>query len=320
MQTGSNAVQNSLVRLGPHESQRLVFNIPSSAPSLRAALEADALAEDNEVQLLPPIRKRVRVQVALTNQNLSVLVNRTLDATGLRAAISENPELVIHETDAVGSSTSWSLRWPGSGATSAYTGPFVVDNSHPLAEGIALEGVIWAAAALTISPDDVPVILAGNTPLLSVREDAIGRRHLALNLNPEFSTLQNTPDWPIIFWNLLSWRISEMPGLKECNVRLGAEVNLKTAGDAVTVTQPDGEKKTFPKTGGELALEATMPGVYSVAMGATTNQFSVNALAADESDLSACTSGQWGRWSEDTDCGLKKLQPSGFLACSRWHC
>jgi Ca-activated chloride channel family protein len=69
MQTGSNAVQNSLVRLGPHESQRLVFNIPSSAPSLRAALEADALAEDNEVQLLPPIRKRVRVQMALTNES-----------------------------------------------------------------------------------------------------------------------------------------------------------------------------------------------------------------------------------------------------------
>ena len=82
---------------------------------LRASLDPDALAEDNEVQLLPPIRKRVRVQVALTNEDLNSLANRTLEATGLRAAISDNPELVIHESDTVSSSNSWSLRWSSSG-------------------------------------------------------------------------------------------------------------------------------------------------------------------------------------------------------------
>jgi hypothetical protein len=300
VQAGSNAPQGSLVSLGAHESQRLVFNIPSSAPLLLATLETDSLAEDNEVQLLPPIRKRVRVQVALTNENLSALVNRTLDATGLRAAISDNPEIVIHETDTVAGSNSWSLRWSSSGATNAYTGPFIVDNSHPLATGIALEGVVWAAASATNSPGDVPVILAGNVPLLSAREDALDRRHLTLNFNPELSTLQNTPGWPVLFWNILSWRISEMPGLKESNARLGAEVNLKTTGEDVTITQPDGVKKVFPKTGGELALETPVPGIYSVVTGAMTNQFSVNALAADESDLSICATGQWGKWSEDT--------------------
>jgi hypothetical protein len=306
VQTGSNAPQSSAILLGAHESQRLVFNISSSAPSLHAVLDADPLAEDNEVQLLPPVRKRVRVQVALTNENWSALANRTLDATGLRAAISENPELVIQETDAVAGSNSWNLRWPGSGATNAYTGPFIVDNSHPLAEGIALEGVIWAAAAATNPPGDVPVILAGNTPLLSAREDLIGRRQLTLNLNPELSTLPNTPDWPILFWNILSWRISEMPGLKESNARLGAAVNLKTTGGAVTIIQPDGGRRTFPKTGGELALETPMPGIYSVVTDALTNQFSVNVLAADKSDLSACATGQWGRWSEDTERRLEE--------------
>ncbi|MGA2855142.1 MAG: VWA domain-containing protein, partial [Verrucomicrobiota bacterium] len=133
VQAGSNAVQSSLISLGAHESRRLVFNIPSRASSLRAALETDALAEDNEVQLLPPIRKRVRVQVALTNEGLAELVNRTLDATGLRAAISENPELVIHETDLPAGSNAWSLVWSTFAATNAYTGPFIVDSSHPLA-------------------------------------------------------------------------------------------------------------------------------------------------------------------------------------------
>jgi hypothetical protein len=301
VQVGSNAPQGSAILLNGHESQRFVFNIPSAAPALHATLEADSLAVDNEVRLLPPIRKRVRVQVALSDENLSALANRTLEATGLRAAISDNPELVIHETDAVVSSNSWSLRWSSSGATNAYTGPFIVDNSHPLAAGIALAGVVWAAAAATNSPGDMPVMLAGNVPLLSAREDFAGRRHLTLNFNSSLSTLQNTPDWPVLFWNILTWRIAEMPGLKESNARLGAEVILKSTDEAVTVTQPDGAKQVFPKTGGELALETPLPGIYSVAAGLTTDQFSVNAIAADESDLSKSATGQWGKWSEDAE-------------------
>ena len=301
VQVGTNMVERSLLSLGAHESKRMVFNLPAAAPALRATLGPDALAEDNEVQLLPAIRRRARVQVALTNENLSALVNRTLDATGLRAAISKNPELVIHETEAAAGSNSWSLSWPGIGGTNAFTGPFIVDTSHPVASGISLAGVVWAAAALTNSPGSVPVILAGNIPLLSVREDALGRFHLAANLNPELSTLQNTPDWPSLFWNILNWRISEMPGLKESNARLGAEVILKTTGGPTAVTLPDGTVKSFPKTGGELALETPVPGIYSVTLDTATNQFSVNALAADESDLSACASGKWGQWSESAE-------------------
>ena len=97
-----------------------------------------------------------------------------------------------------------------------------------------------------------------------------------------------------------------MPGLKESNARLGAEVILKTSGETVVVTQPDGVKQAFPKTGGELALETPVTGIYSVAMGAVTNQFSVNALAADESDLSAGASGKWGAWSEATELRLEE--------------
>ena len=306
VQAGSNTVQSSLITIGAHENQRLVFNIPSTAPTLHATLADDALDDDNEIQLLPPIRKRVRVQVALADENLSALANRTLDATGLRAAISDPPELVIRENDSSASSNIWNLRWIFAGATNAFTGPLVVDTSHPLANGIAVEGAIWAGATLTNSPGDVPVILAGNVPLISAREDVLGSRHLTLNFNPELSTLQNTPDWPILFWNILSWRIAEMPGLKESNSRLGAEVVLRTTGEPVTITQPDGAQTSFPKTGGELALETPLTGIYSVAMGTVTNQFSVNALAADESDLSACASGKWGAWSEVTERRLEE--------------
>lgn len=313
VQTGTKNAQGSLLPLGAHESRRLVFNIPSTAPALHAVLEPDALAGDNDVQLLPPVRRRVRVQVALTNGLVAALVGRTLDATGLRAALSENPELVIHENDTVAGSNSWSLCLGSEGATNAYTGPFILDNSHPLAAGMSLEGVIWAAAGATNVPGDIPVILAGNVPLLSVREDFAGRRHLNLNFNPELSTLQDTPDWPILFWNILSWRVTELPGLKESNARLGMDVMLKTTDEPVTVTQPDATQTVFPQTGGELALETPLPGIYTVAMGAVTNQFSVNVLAADKSDLSACASGQWGRWSEDAERRMEEASAVWIL-------
>ena len=301
VQTGTNAPQASLLSLGAHESQRLVFNLPANAPLLTANLEADALADDNSVQLLPPIRKQVRVQVSLTNEAAAALVDRTLAATGLRAALNDNPEIVIHEGDTVPNTNAWSLNFQSDSATNAYTGPFIVDNTHPLAAGLGLAGVVWAGAATTNHPGDNPVILAGNIPLLSVREDIGSRRHLLLNFNPALSTVQSTPDWPVLFWNLLSWRIAELPGLKESNARLGSEVTLKTTGEAVQIHLPDATVTSFPHTGGELAIETPMPGLYHVVANGVTNQLAVNLFNPEKSDLAACSTGLWGKWSEDTE-------------------
>jgi len=314
VQAGTDTPQNSILSIGPGERQRVVFNLPASAPVLRAALDAaagsDGLDVDNQVQLLPPIRKRVRVQLALADENLRTLANRTLDATGLRAAISSDPQILIHDGATAATNPAdgdcWNLHWIGSGGANAFVSPFIIDTSHPLGRGVALQGAVWAGATAANTSGDVPVILAGNTPLLSVREDAPGRRLLTLNFNPELSTLQDTPDWPVLFWNLLQWRSAEMRGLNDSNVRLGAEANLKTAGQGVNITQPDGTTRSFPKTGGELALETPMPGIYSVMMGAARSQFSVNPLSADESDLSSCVSGHWGAWGETTEVRLEE--------------
>ncbi|MEY2465583.1 MAG: hypothetical protein QOD03_104, partial [Verrucomicrobiota bacterium] len=278
VQTGSNSAQRTSLSLAPREQQRLVFNILKATPALEAMLDTDLLAEDNHIQLLPPIRKRVRVQVSLSDSTLSELVERTLAATGLRAAISENPQLVIHDSDSSPSNDAWSLSWAVAEKPMAYTGPFIIDSSHPLGQGIGLAGVVWAGVAMTNSSADVPVILAGNVPLLTTREDFVGRQFLTLNLSPELSTLQTTPDWPILFWNILQWRATQIPGLLDSNARLGAEVILKTTGEPVTVVWPDKTVKTFSKTSDQLALETPLPGIYSVAMGQSTNSFAVNSL------------------------------------------
>jgi hypothetical protein len=300
IESGTNAIQTAAISLGARERQRLVFNVPATANVLSAFIDEDAFPEDNRVQLLAPVRKRVRVRVAVTNEALSELIVRTLEATGLRASISENPELVIHQSAGPqGGPDAWSLRWVDSGEMSAYTGPFLIDTSHPLAHGIALHGAVWAAPSATNAPGTVPVIMAGNVPLLSAREDAVGRRHLTLNIDPSLSTVHNTPDWPILFWNLLHWRASQAPGLQENNFRLGADVTVQTTGEPLRLTLPDGTHQSFAQTDGPLVLEALMPGLYSLAMGAAELSFSVNPLAADESDLSARATGHWGEWQDE---------------------
>lgn len=296
VQTGTNAPKRTELSLGAGERQRVVLNMPASTPMLSAELTPDALAEDNRVQLLPPIRRRVRVEVALTNSALTELVDRALAATGLRASISANPELVIHHSDASPNNTAWSLNWSIPEKPTAFTGPFIIDDSHPLGQGVGLAGVVWAAGSQTNAKTDIPVILAGNVPLVSTREDITGRQFLTMNLDPELSTVTKTPDWPILFWNILQWRARETPGLIDSNARLGTEVILKTTGDAVSVRWPDGQEKSFPRTSDQLLLDTPLPGVYSVAMSGSTNSFAVNPLAADESDLQACASGQWGNW------------------------
>jgi hypothetical protein len=302
VQAGANMVQRALLSLAPQEHQRVVFNVPSSTALLIATLDDDALAEDNQVQLAPPVRKKVRVQVLLANDTLNSLAERALDATGLRAALSQNPELVIQQSDLIPSGSNvWSLNWVVAANATAYTGPFVIDTSHPLGEGLGLQGAVWAATSATNAPGFVPVVLAGNVPLLSVHEDALARRHFTLNLDPALSTVQNTPDWPILFWNLLQWRASELPGLEDSNIRLGTEAILKTTGEAVTVNWPDGSVKAFAKTTDRLSLETPLPGLYTIKMGPATSSCSVNTLAAEKSDLAGCQTGQWGKWGEDAE-------------------
>jgi len=48
--------------LAAQESQRLVFNLPATGQPLWVALPADALTVDDQVELLPPVRRQRRCQ------------------------------------------------------------------------------------------------------------------------------------------------------------------------------------------------------------------------------------------------------------------
>ena len=98
-----------------------------------------------------------------------------------------------------------------------------------------------------------------------------------------------------------------MPGLKESNARLGdgsySENHRRTRD-----RHPTGRRdKIVPENRRRTGAGDTPAGNLFRRHGrGPPISFSVNALAADESDLSACASGQWGQWSEDTERRLEE--------------
>jgi len=304
--SGSNLLHRSELNFEPNGRQRVILQLPAATGPIEAVLPADSLAADNRVVLLPPPRKRVRVQVSIEEEPLRALIQRTLDATGLRSTVTAQPELVIHTGRAAPAGTNvWGLRFVAGTNVTAFTGPFVLDAGHPLTRGLELEGVLWSAESATNPPGALPVITAGNTPLLLAQTDALGRQQVALFHSPAQSTLINTPNWPVLFHNLLAWRSRETPGLTEHNFRLGSDVPFRSPGGPVKLLRADGSAKEVAQPGANLLVEPETTGLHAVVAGGATNQFAVNFLSPEESDLGRAAAPRLGQWERPGDMRLE---------------
>src|SRR5262249_26318480 len=123
-----------------------------------------------------------------------------------------------------------------------------------------------------------------------------------LRFRPDVSTVQTTPDWPILLANLVAWRSAALPGPDRVNVRLGEQVvvNLPVYRETVVLSSPARGTRTVPVKGRVGACPADELGVSRLTSEDTTWQVAVNALSADESDLRECQEGRWGDWLDET--------------------
>jgi hypothetical protein len=322
---GGKAIRRTPVALAPGETQRLVVQFPPRTPAVRARIidpdPRDELPLDDEVVLLPPTPRPVRVDVRLLDRRTREPLERALRACrGARLLEGPGPaDLVFadkEQPDAV--DNTWLVRLVAEEGSAAYTGPFVLDRAHPLTEGLSLRGTIWGTGkgeALV----GAPVVMAGNTPLLSDAETPTaggGARHdVRMRFRPELSTLQKTPDWVILVSNLVGWRAAALPGLDRTNVRLGEQVllTLPSYREGVTLTTPAGGSRPVSVKGRQAALGADEVGVHEVLSDETAYRFAVNALAQDESDLRDRAAGRWGDWLDDTSLRLEYRPVSWVL-------
>lgn len=291
--------------LNPYETRKIFLEC-GRATALHARLDEDVLQMDNQVVLLPQVEKRVRVEIRIQDNTLRTLVERAVQTTRMALLTATDPELILTDQEEIQADglETWTMRIIAEKDAEAYGGPFVVNRSHPLTEGFSPGGVIWGGGK-TEQIAGIPVITAGNIPLLTDIERFPGKHDLQMRLRLDLSTLQNTPNWPILIWNLVHWRADQLPGLKSSNLRLGTEALLVVASgtESVQVINPRGETQEMPISHKTVILKADDVGVYKIQTSPAKNNlsdgfllFASNALYQEESDLSACTSGRWGNW------------------------
>lgn len=293
-------IQTIPLTLDNAATKRIVFDLPHSPRAIRLQLPDDALADDNVVTLLADQPRVVRIATRIGNDALREHIERAITAGPPHQIVSHHADLTITDAPPTTqeSSTTWTLAIADADAGNAFIGPFIVDRTHPLTEGVDLAGVVWASAA-AMDPTAADVIFAvGNVPLLVDRVTRTGQHALTMSLRPAASNLMTLPAWPVFFWNLISWRAEHLPGVSNSHVQLGERVTatFDTGTSAVRLQTPSRNDKTFSLTQPTLTLTGDEIGVYELRSDARTFRFGVSLLNRDESDLSQCVGERIGTW------------------------
>ncbi|MFW5870993.1 MAG: vWA domain-containing protein [Verrucomicrobiota bacterium] len=282
--------------LQPGLSQHVRLNLPPKAGTVELSLPDDTLDIDNAVFLLPEEPREVAARISIDDKRLLKRVKKAADSTGMRM-LRGRCDVLFTDSDSALRQDCWVVKFRKGSKSAALTGPFYVNQTHPLAKGLDLQGLIWGVGDTNALPGE-PVILAGNMALVSVSEEREGNRTVTIRLRDELSNLTETPAWPALFWNIFSWRASMLPGLSHINVRCGmyAELSAPDAVKEAVVTGPGGSEFSLPVNDRKCLIPAVRPGLYRVDYGDRKSQFSAAFLSADESDLGNCVSGEWGTW------------------------
>jgi Aerotolerance regulator N-terminal len=312
IEAGGEVLQRSPIALEPGQTRRVIFQLKPDTPMLRAYLEEDLLAIDNEVFLLPTSSRPVRVALHVGSKDLREPLTKAIKAVRNATITETRPDVIFIDGSAeVEASDAWVVRLLVEKDAEAYSGPFVLDRTHPLTEGLSLRGVIWGAGK-TEGLDGNPVIMAGNILLLSDAESQIeggfGRHELRWRLRPDLSTLQDSPDWPILIWNILHWRTAQTIGPNRPNIRLGETVTIAfptPPRENVRLTPSGGKERILSARGRTVALKPEDVGSYTIKGDGSEFAFAVNALNRDESDLTGCVPGKWGDWLDETSVQLE---------------
>lgn len=280
-------VQTHRLQFGDDGEQRLAFDVDAGDNDIVLRISDDALSIDNLSRLLRPERRILDVVINLQDPDSVDAIQNALDATQSTRVVKQGePAHIIFTDDEKDlqdrSPNDWVCLFSGGKDTPKeaenWVGPFLMDQSHVLTQGLSLDGVVWGGVLPSMQPDCHPLILAGETVLLG--EKQIGdRRNLIFNMRLNSGNLTRSPDWPVLIQNIVSERRRDIEGMERVNLRAGDDARLKLVeGTSVKVihTRPDGSTQDYaPRRRVRLsALEEV--GLHTVQSGDTTYRLSVN--------------------------------------------
>lgn len=248
-------------------SDTMQFALPVARDQLRVHVQLpdDALLLDNEAWLLPSAQPIVAVcnRLAPAQSDLLELPRMLAAMTGWREESNERrAQLILRASPGSPAAGQCELVIAASaGPKQAHRSPFVIDRSHALLSGVALEGVAWQSGSAEL-PGQV-LVAAGSKVLLSREVLAAGNR-IWCDVDARAGNLVRAPDWPILFANALELARREVPGCLAQNLDVGDELVYR-AGEVrqpVSLLGPDGT--TLAAAVGDLSAVVAQPGRYAV--------------------------------------------------------
>lgn len=303
----SRMLEDTMRTIQPRETLRLVWQVPDSVGLVRVEAGDDQLMIDNRVELPPSPMPLVRVKNAISDPVLREAVQNALDATQQTIPADSRPEVLFCDAAPAADSLdadAWVVRFlrAANDETPAYTGPFIVDRSHPLTDGLSLGGVIWASN-MDAAAGGRPLVSVGDIPLVTEIERPGGFREFRIGLVSKRSTLTKSPGWPVLIANIVRLRDLDKPGLAENHVRLGTDVRYHTTGaddQAVSIRGPDDQEHTVAVRRGIATFQPTRIGRYMLQTVAGDKlPFTVSTMNRAESDLADCRLADEGTWLDE---------------------
>ena len=292
------------VELQPRERRHFSFDVPAGTPFIRAALDGDGFALDDAALLARPPLRALALGSSL-EENLERILGFTGSAPDARSlnrllAIVANSAGVADPDAAhlwfaaepAGGARTWCLVvHEPTGERLDLVGPFLVEKRHALLSGVNLDGVVWSASPDVALPG-LPLISAGNRPLLTEERDE-SRLLFHLNLDAARSSLQRSPDWPILLDNLAELRRRELDGPERTSLAIGESFRFRsTAGGEFRLETPTGSREL--RSRGSLVVDDLRGvGPYRLLRdGEPVAEFAVHFGDDAESDLSRLDSGE----------------------------
>lgn len=281
-----------MLKTAAGEKVKQIFRLPPDAGEVKISIPDDTLKLDNTTVLLPEKRHKLRVEFKALAPDTRRLLEKALKLTEQVRFSGLKPHLLFSgkQQKMTPNGDSWQVIFSNAPKGKAYIGPYTIDRQHPLCSGLQLDGVIWGAGS-----ENLPgkaLVMAGNMPLLN---DFIyrGYRHLIfMKFSPALSTLQDSPNFPVLIYNLVQWRRKALPGLSKSNYRTGEKIIFNAPSEVrkALIDGPGGKNYSLPLNDRSCTLDLFMPGNYVLEAGKEKYKFRVNPLSADESDLRRCGS------------------------------
>ncbi|MGA0060280.1 MAG: BatA domain-containing protein [Planctomycetota bacterium] len=292
---GGAALGELAVELEPGRARRLRIDIPEvdGALRVRATSEGDGLRLDDEAVLPVPA-----LRVVSLGSDLPPEVQIGLGLVRLVEAIPGLRFVTEGEVPTLRVGAAPSALEPGHHELvvgprpigvpvedlEAWLGPFLIDRRQEPARGLTLEGVVWSAGGGGLP--GAPFVLAEDRVLASSEEVGASLR-VHLDLAPARSNLVVSPDWPVLFANLVDMVRSRLPGLVDRVVPVGGTIQFRgdNARDSLRLVAEDGE--TWPGRGdGLVTFAAVRPGLHRLMQeGRVLDEVGVHFVDPTESDL-----------------------------------